>query len=74
MKRIQFIEDGFEIVVDIPIIYSKFEFYVVEGEAYYKDFELYRILVIASSEQKVVELATKELLTNHPFEKVVLNY
>ena len=47
---------------------------LVKADAYYKDFELYRILVIANSVQKAVKFATEELLQNHPFEKVIEEY
>lgn len=46
----------------------------VEAEAYYNDFGNYRILVLGDTVEKVVELATYELLTNHPFEKVIIDY
>ena len=78
MRKIEFIEDGYEIVVVIlnHVNTSENESSIIEVEAYYKDFEYYRILVlaIAETEEKAVELATRELLTNHPFEQVMKDY
>ena len=74
MKKIVFIKDGYEIVVNIlKNIQSETTKYV-EADAYYKDFGKYRILVLADTVEKAVELATHELLTNHPFEKVIIDY
>lgn len=71
MKKFEFIENGYEIVVTFPIdIDSR----IIEADAYYKDFANYRILILADSEEQAVEMATKELLTNHPFEQVICDY
>ena len=70
MKKIEFIEDGYEIVVTIP---NKADSPIIEADAYYKDFENYRILILADSEEKAVKIALKELLTNHPFEQIIRN-
>lgn len=76
MRKIEFIEDGYEIVVVILNHVNSSDSGIIEIEAYYKDFEYYRILVlaIAETEEKAVELATRELLTNHPFEQVMKDY
>ena len=73
MRKIEFIEDGYEIVAVINNTANIPDSGIIEVEAYYKDFEYYRILVlaIADTEEKAVELATRELLTNHPFEQVM---
>lgn len=74
MKKIQFVKDGYEIVVNIRRnIQSEMTKYV-EADAYYKDFDKYRILVLANTVESAVETATYELLTNHPFEKIVIDY
>lgn len=70
MKTFEVIEEGYEIVITIIAE----EDGSLAADAYYKDFDLYRILVIANSTEKIVQLATQELLTNHPFEKVILDY
>ncbi|MGN7478850.1 hypothetical protein ACTHOQ_13435 [Solibacillus silvestris] len=74
MKKIQFIKDGYEIVVAIPESGRHEDSEFIEADAYYKDFDEYRILVLANSEEKAVEMATKELLTNHPFEQIAKDY
>ena len=74
MKKIEFIEDGYEIVVTIPEQDTEIDSPIIEADAYYKDFDDYRILVLADSEEKAVEMATKELLTNHPFEQIIRDY
>ena len=74
MKKIEFIEDGYEIVVTIPEQDAEVPSPIIEADAYYKDFDEYRILIFADSEEKAVEMATKELLTNHPFEQVIHDY
>lgn len=68
MKKIELIEDGYEIVVAIP---HKADSPIIEADAYYKDFDDYRILILADSEEKAVKIAMRELLTNHPFEQVI---
>lgn len=75
MRKIEFIEDGYEIVAVILNHANISESDFIEVETYYKDFEYYRILVlaIADTEEKAVELATRELLTNHPFEQIMKN-
>ncbi len=74
MKKIEFIEDGYEIVVTIPESDAEIDSPIIEADAYYKDFDDYRILVLADSEEKAVNLAMKELLTNHPFEQIIRDY
>ncbi|MEK4228058.1 hypothetical protein [Solibacillus sp. FSL H8-0538] len=69
METIEVEKDGYEIVV--TILENVNDDGIVEADAYYKDFELYRILVFADTTEKVVKLATQELLTNHPFEKII---
>lgn len=69
MRSIEFQRDGYEIVVEIL---QDEEIY--EADVYYKDFELYKIYVLASTEQQLIELGTKELLTKHPFEKVIQRF
>lgn len=68
MKKIEVVKNGYEIVVTIPTIADS---PIIEADAYYKDFENYRILILADCEKKAVEFATKELLTNHPFEQII---
>lgn len=68
MKKIELIENGYEIVVTIP---HKADSSIIEADAYYKDFDDYRILILADSEEKAVNMAMRELLTNHPFELVI---
>lgn len=61
MKKIQFVKDGYEIVVNIRRnIQSEMTKYV-EADAYYKDFDKYRILVLANTVESAVETATYEL-------------
>lgn len=74
MKKIEFIEAGYEIVVTIPESNAAVDSPIIEADAYYKDFDEYRILILADSEEKAVKMATKELLTNHPFEQIIHNY
>lgn len=74
MKKIQFVKDGYEIVVNILRNIQSENTKYVEADAYYKDFGNYRILVLGDTVEKVVELATHELLTNHPFEKIIIDY
>lgn len=74
MKKIQFVKDGYEIVVNIRRNIQNETTKYVEADAYYNDFGNYRILVLGDTVEKVVELATHELLTNHPFEKVIIDY
>lgn len=74
MKKIQFVKDGYEIVIDIIRNIQSEKTKYVEAEAYYKDFGKYRILVLANTVESAVELATHELLTNHPFEKIIIDY
>ena len=68
MKVIEVFENGYEIVVTIP---NTADSPIIEADAYYKDFDDYRILILADYEEKAVEFATKELLTNHPFEQII---
>ena len=74
MKKIQFVKDGYEIVVNIRRNIQSETTKYVEADAYYKDFDNYRILVLADTVENAVELATQELLTNHPFEKIIIDY
>lgn len=74
MKKIQFVKDGYEIVVNIRRNIQSDTTKYVEADAYYNDFGNYRILVLADTVEKAVELATYELLTNHPFEKIIIDY
>ena len=74
MKKFEFIKDGYEIVINILVNIQNENTKYVEADAYYKDFGKYRILVLADSVDKAVELATHELLTNHPFEKIIIDY
>lgn len=74
MKKIQFVKDGYEIVINIRKNIQSETTQYVEADAYYNDFGNYRILVLGDTVEKVVELATHELLTNHPFEKVIIDY
>lgn len=71
MKKIEFIQDGYEIVVAIP---NEDSTGIIEADAYYKDFDDYRILILADSEETAIKMATKELLTNHPFEQVIKDF
>ncbi|WP_274308852.1 hypothetical protein [Solibacillus daqui] len=71
MKKIEFIENGYEIVVTIP---NETDSPIIEADAYYKDFDKYRILILADSEEQAVEMATKELLAHHPLEQVIRDY
>ena len=72
MKKIEFERDGYEIVVEI--FNGDYNEMILEAHAYYKDFELYKIFLLANTEQSLIDLATSELLLRHPFEKVILNY
>lgn len=74
MKKIEFVEDGYEIVVTIHETDALSTSPIVEADTYYKDFDHYRILVLADSEERAIKMAAKELLTNHPFEQVVKDY
>jgi len=74
MNKIQFVKDGYEIVVKIRRNIQSEKTKYVEAEAYYNDFGNYRILVLGDTVETVVEVATYELLTNHPFEKVIIDY
>ena len=72
MKTIEFEQDGYEIVIDI--LNADKEEPVLEADVYYKDFDDYKIYILAANEQKLVQVATSELLQNHPFEKIIQNY
>ena len=74
MRKIELMEDGYEIVITIPDKDTTSDSSIIEADAYYKDFDEYRILILADSEEKAVEIAKRELLTNHPFEQVVREY
>lgn len=74
MKKIEIMKDGYEIVVAIPQSETPTDWPFIEADAYYKDFDAYRVLILADSEEKAVAMATMELLTNHPFEQVVKKY
>lgn len=72
MQVIEVMKDGYEIVINI--LEKETESGFIEADAYYKHFDLYRILVMADTVEKVVSLATRELLINHPFEKIIQEY
>lgn len=72
MQRIDFEHDGYEIVVDILNV-GKGE-QILEANVYYKNFERYSIYILASNVENLISLAISELLGNHPFEKMILNY
>ena len=74
MRKIELMKDGYEIVVAFFEHGIDNQSGFIEAAAYYKDFDKYRILILADSKKKVLEIATKELLSNHPFEKVIQNY
>lgn len=69
MRSIEFQQDGYEIVVEILSDDGIFE-----ADVYYKDFETYKIYVLANTEKQLIELGTKELLTKHPFETVIKKF
>lgn len=69
MDTIEVIKNGYEIVIKVTKNITNNG--MIEADAYYKDFDFYKILVIADSTDKAVKLATQELLMNHPFEKVI---
>lgn len=72
MRKIEFEKEGYEIVVEI--LNPNGDDTILEADAYYKDFELYKIFVLANTEENLVKLASLELLSRHPFEKVIQNY
>ncbi|MEK4630208.1 hypothetical protein MKZ17_18585 [Solibacillus sp. FSL R7-0682] len=71
LKKIELMKDGYEIVVAFLEHESESQSAIIEADAYYKDFGEYRILILADSKEKVIDIATKELPSNHPFEQVV---
>ena len=72
MRKIEFQQDGYEIVVNI--LNANSGELMLEADAYYKDFENYKIYILATTEENLLQMATHELLSNHPFEKIILNY
>ena len=72
MRKIEFQQNGYEIVVDI--LNADSGELMLEADAYYKDFENYKIYLLALTEEGLLQLATSELLSNHPFEKIIQNY
>ena len=66
MRSIEFQQDGYEIVVEILSDDG-----IYEADVFYKDFETYKIYVLAHTEKQLIELGVKELLTNHPFEAII---
>lgn len=69
MRSIEFQQDGYEIVVEILSDDG-----IYEADVYYKDFETYKIYVLANTEKQLIELGARELLTKHPFEAVIKRF
>ena len=69
VRSIEFQLDGYEIVVEILNDEG-----IYEADVYYKDFETYKIYVLANTERQLIEIGTNELLTKHPFETVIKRF
>ena len=69
MRSIEFQQDGYQIVVEILSDDG-----IYEADVFYKDFETYKIYVLARTEKQLIELGTKELLTKHPFEEIIKRF
>lgn len=69
VRSVEFQLDGYEIIVEILSDDGIFE-----ADVYYKDFDTYKIYVLANTEKQLFELGTKELLTMHPFESIIKRF